>query len=552
VAGSRARGEGDGTRVALRRAMSLPKNVPARSRRPADPLKPYREKRDFAVTREPRGRAVKRAAPPGLSFVVQKHAARRLHYDLRLEHDGVLWSWAVPKGPSLDPKQRRLAARTEDHPLEYASFEGVIPDGEYGAGPVIVWDRGTWSPEDDATAAMEKGHLSFTLEGEKLHGRFHLVRLKPDTKGKENWLLFKSKDDAAQPGEIVTERPDSVASGRTIEDVSAKPKRVWRSNRSSRPRETRAARRATAARQHADVASALRALPLGFSLTNLEKMLYPDAGVRKLHLLAYYASIAEILLPHTSGRPLSLVRCPGGASAKCFYQKHATEGFPEVVGRVSIVEGGRPQPYMMIEDLAGLVALGQMGVLEIHSWMCHADDVEKPDEIVLDIDPDTDLPFAEVVETAQLLHAKLDALGLTSFVKTTGGKGLHVALPVGRRLDWETHKEFARALVTQVAEEHPGRFVTTVRKDRRKGKLFLDYLRNGRGATAVVPYSPRARPGAPVATPLAWDELTPSLDPKRFTLATVLERVASRPDPWSGFASVRQSITKKALAAVGA
>jgi bifunctional non-homologous end joining protein LigD len=202
--------------------------------------------------------------------------------------------------------------------------------------------------------------------------------------------------------------------------------------------------------------------------------------------------------------------------------------------------------------MAGLVALGQMGVLEVHAWMCHADEVERPDEIVLDIDPDEGLPFEQVIETAFLLRDRLESLGLSSFVKTTGGKGLHVALPVGRKLDWAAHKEFTHALVKGLAKEHPKRFVTNVRKDVRKGKLLLDYLRNGRGATAVVPYSPRARPGAPVATPLAWEELERPLDPKSFTFGTVLARVATVPDPWREFASTRQSITKKTLAAVGA
>jgi bifunctional non-homologous end joining protein LigD len=529
---------------------SLNKKTSARARRRTDPLRAYHERRDFSVTREPKGGATK-SAQQALSFVVQKHAARRLHYDFRLEHGGVLWSWAVPKGPSLDPKQRRLAARTEDHPIEYAGFEGVIPEGEYGAGPVIVWDRGEWVPEGDADAAMKKGHLSFELQGEKLHGRFHLVRLRADEKGKENWLLFKSKDEEAQPGEVVSERPESALSGRTIEDVEKAPARTWRSNRPSRSRSKRS--RAGAGRSaEATITAVVRALPVDFPLTNLEKMLYPDSGVQKVHLLAYYASIAAQLLPHVKRRPLTLYRCPDGASRKCFYQKHANATVPAAIQRVKIVEGGKEQPYMFIEDMAGLVALGQIGVLEIHAWMCHVNEVEKPDEIVLDIDPDVGLPFERSVETALLLRERLSSLGLESFVKTTGGKGLHVALPVGRKLDWETHKEFSHALVTQLERERPGEFVTTVRKDLRKGKLFLDYLRNGRGASAVVPYSPRARPGAPVATPLAWEELTSDLDPASFTFASVLHRVAAAPDPWQRFGSVRQSITKKMLAAVRA
>src|SRR5262245_2998788 len=201
-------------------------------------LAPYRAKRDFARTAEPAGRAPGRAAArAGLRFVVQKHAARNLHYDFRLELDGVLLSWSVPKGPSLSPSDRRLAVRTEDHPLEYADFEGVIPEGEYGAGAVIVWDRGRWLPEDDADASLRKGRLTFTLEGEKLRGRWHLVRthLGGEKSKLENWLLFKSRDTAAREGDgIVETRPESAVSGRRIEQVGAASSRVWRSKRPTR------------------------------------------------------------------------------------------------------------------------------------------------------------------------------------------------------------------------------------------------------------------------------------------------------------------------------
>lgn len=306
------------------------------------------------------------------------------------------------------------------------------------------------------------------------------------------------------------------------------------------------------ATETADVTAALRALPLGFSLTNLEKVLFPESGVKKVHVLAYYAGIAEALLPHIRRRPLTLLRCPDGPSGTCFYQRHANGSVPEAVRRTPIAVAGRAGLGMFVDDLEGLVALGQIGALEIHAWMCHVDELERPDEIVLDIDPDAGLPFERVVEAALLLRERLASVGLASFVKTTGGKGLHVALPVGRRLDWETHVRFTLALVQGLAKEHPDRFVTNARKEARTGKLFLDYLRNGRGATAIAPYSPRARPGPTVATPLAWEELARPLDPSRFTLASVLTRVTTLPDPWREFSTLRQSVTKGALAAVGA
>lgn len=498
---------------------SLAEKAASRRRRPADPLRVYHERRDFSVTREPRGRAAK-SAGRALRFVVQKHDATRLHYDFRLEHAGALWSWAVPKGPSLDPEERRLAVRTEDHPIAYADFEGVIPEGEYGAGRVSVWDRGQWTPDGDPAAGMSKGHLAFRLDGEKLRGRFHLVRLANDS-GKENWLLFKSKEERAKTGVPQTNRP-----------------------RRARPRKPRPSQSADAA-----LMAVVRSLPVPFALTDLERTLYPESGVQKVHLLAYYASIAPQLLPHVGRRPLSIVRCPEGASKKCVSQKHANGTTPAVVGRVSIVDGRKQHAFMFIEDLAGLIALGQMGALELHAWMCHVDDVERPDELVLEIDPDPSLPFDAAVETAFLVRARLDSLGLRSFVKTTGDEGLHVVLPV-RGGDWEAHESFAHDLVAGLVKEHPATLVASARGDQRRGKVVLDGPRNGRGAAAVVPYSPRARPGAPVATPLSWDELSRPLDPRSFTFASVLHRVATVPDAWRDFSTVRQSITKKTLAAV--
>ena len=274
-------------------------------------LRDYDAKRDFAITSEPRGDRTPRASEGALAFVVQKHDATRLHYDFRLEHDGVLWSWAVPKGPSLDPSVRRLAARTEDHPLAYASFEGVIPHGEYGGGPVIVWDRGTWTPEGDARAGMEKGHLRFTLEGQKLRGAFHLVRTRNARGSKESWLLFKSKDEHARPGtEIVDELPQSVSSGRTIDALSeAAP---------------------------AKVVDALAAMSLGFSITSPDKVLFPASGAAKADVMGYLAWIAPRMLPFVKGRPLMLARCPEGLAGPCFFQKHRGPGMPAPIRSVPI------------------------------------------------------------------------------------------------------------------------------------------------------------------------------------------------------------------------
>ncbi|HVP30323.1 MAG TPA: non-homologous end-joining DNA ligase [Myxococcota bacterium] len=478
-------------------------------------LATYRAKRDFRRTPEPAGAPADPQPAAGLRFVVQKHAARSLHYDFRLELDGVLLSWAVPKGPSDTPGERRLAVRTEDHPLAYADFEGEIPKGEYGAGEVVIWDRGTWLPEGDAHAGLRKGHLVFTLRGERLRGRWHLVRTRLAAGKGESWLLFKGRDDPARATDAPAERESSAHASELLAHV--------------------------------------RALPLGFPLTNLEKVLYPEQGLRKAELVAYYAAIAPRMLPYVAGRPLTLVRCPDGRQAGCFFQKHASDGVPDAVARVRIPEErGAPRTYMTVSDMPGLVALAQLGALEIHTWGCRADAVEKPDQLVFDLDPDAGLGFERVVEAALAVRARLSDLGLRSFVKTTGGKGLHVVAPVARRGDWDAHKAFARAVVETIARDDPDRYTIRARKAERGGRTFLDYLRNARGATAVAPYSTRAREGATVAAPITWQELEGGLRPAELTVLSLPQRLeALRRDPWQGYASLRQGITATACRALG-
>jgi bifunctional non-homologous end joining protein LigD len=524
----------------------------------SEKLRTYRAKRDFSKTAEPSGKPAVPAHEQA-GFVIQKHAARRLHYDFRLEHDGVLLSWAVPKGPSLKPSDRRLAARTEDHPIEYADFEGVIPAGEYGGGAVIVWDQGTWTPESDPAEMLRKGRITFELHGQKLHGRWHLVRTRPQRPSdKESWLLFKSKDDAAADDrDIVEEAPASVLSGRTLEEVREAPERVWHSNRPVA--ENVAAGKAAAKQAHAptkvaprrelassdarDITALLAHLPTKVSLTNLDKPLYPDEGITKGALVAYYATMAERMLAHVAGRPLALFRSPEGIKKKGFFQKHARDGVPDVIGRVEVQEQGGPvEQHMFVEDADGLIALVQLGVLEVHAWGCHVDQVDKPDLLVFDFDPDPTVGWDAVVAAALRLRERLGDLGLESFVKTTGGKGLHVVAPVARRIGWDDFKDFSRGVAEQLAAEAPDRFVTSMAKRARHGKIFIDFLRNGRGATAIAAYSTRARPGATVSTPLSWAELERGVAPLDFNVLTVPGRLA-QPDPWAGFHDVKQSIT---------
>jgi bifunctional non-homologous end joining protein LigD len=833
----------------------------------ADSLAEYRRKRDFAKTAEPAGKWVRKK---GNSLVVQKHAATRLHYDFRLELDGVLKSWAVTKGPSLDPAEKRLAVRTEDHPLEYGRFEGTIPEGQYGGGTVMLWDRGTWEPLSDPQAGLKEGKLHFRLNGERLKGGWALIRMPPRGKEKrENWLLIKERDEYSDESDpILSEFTTSVATGRTMEEIAQGDSAVSHSNRPGRGNAGSAARtrrrmvkspslpafrppqlatlvdeppegddwvhelkfdgyRCLVAangpevrcytrngldwtdkfRRIADAIGAmdlpgvlidgevaaftpqgrsdfstlqktlseggpiayfafdlieaagedlaqrplverkdrLQALlddlpkksPIHFSthirgdghavlagvcaaghegivskkisapyrsrrtrtwlktkcskrqefviggwtpsdrrsgfkslllgawddgqlvyvgrvgtgfdeddlrelsarlqklarrdspfvnvprdvarraswveprlvaeiafteftsdgilrhpsylglredkparevtlekptpvedvmadnrqegeragirVTNPDKVLFPAQGLSKSDLLDYYEAVAALMLPHIVNRPLSLVRCPQGRSSKCFFQKHDTGGFPVAMRRVMIKEsGGKEAQYFYVTDLTGIVAGVQMGVLEFHIWGSRVDQVEKPDRIIFDLDPDVGLGFEDVRDAAFDLRDRLAEIGLTTFPLLTGGKGFHLVAPILRRAEWPELKAFCRAFAVMVAEESPDRYVANMAKARRKGRTFIDYLRNDRGSTAIAPYSTRAREGAPVAAPITWDEAARVAAANIFTVENMPERARKTGDPWSGYFDVKQSITKTMLEAVGA
>ena len=469
----------------------------------------YRRKRDFRRTSEPRGKKTcAHSSSGGLSFVIQKHDATRLHYDFRLELDGVLKSWAVPKGPSMDPAEKRLAVETEDHPLEYGSFEGVIPEGEYGAGPVVVWDRGRWIPEGDPHQAYEKGHLTFELVGSKLRGGWHLVRTRMGKK--PSWRLFKRNDETAERGsgsKVVDEEPASVISGRTIALPAAMP--------------------------------ALRSV----RLTHPDRVLFRSIHATKADLALYYAQVAPRMLPHVANRPLMLVRCPNGQDQPCFHQKHPTPGIARSIKIIDIREKTGTFETMYVEDAEGLVELLQNGALEIHTWGSRVDDVERADQITFDLDPDEGLPWTRTIEAAQTIRSRLTALDLPCFLKTTGGKGLHIVIPITPELEWDDLKGVCRTFADSMVRREPNKYLATISKARRKGKILIDYLRNGRGATAVCAYSTRARPNAPVSTPIDWKELTPDLRPDQLTIHEVPGRVATMKDPWREFGDRRPKLT---------
>jgi bifunctional non-homologous end joining protein LigD len=810
-------------------------------------LTTYNAKRDFTKTREPKGEP---AATTGNIFMVQKHDATRLHFDLRLELDGVLKSWAVTRGPSLDPDDKRLAVRTEDHPLSYATFEGTIPKGEYGGGTVMLWDRGTWEPAPgkDPRKTLQQGHLHFTLHGERMKGEWLLIRLKPRPRERtENWLLRKLEDEhAGGSSDLVDREVTSVDSGRTMAEIAAgkTPSPHRGEGRGEGRSQSKASARSTSKRPSPNplpageraralplpafrqpqlatlvdhvppgsgwlhevkydgyrvllavsngkaraytrtgldwsgkfqpiVDAAARAIPrpalidgevvvldrkghpdfqalqaaikegsapfsffafdlleedgedltglpnserkerlaallkgvgdpihysdhivgngeklfdslcreglegivskradapyrgrrvqswlkvkctsrqefviigwmtsdrrrgfrslllglnengklryagrvgtgfdaakiedlmarmkplerktppvepprsvakgahwvspklvaeiafteftsdgslrhpsfialredkpapevveekpaplLAVKISNPDRIIYPESGITKGELAAYYAAIADPLLVWLADRPVSLVRCPQGRAKHCFFQKHDAGSFGKAVRHVPIKEkDGTVEPYLYIDDETGLLTCVQMGTIEFHGWGSKVDDVEHPDRLVFDLDPDEGLDFADVKRAALQLRKILAEMGLVNFPMLSGGKGVHVVVPLDRTADWPKVKDFASRFARALAEAHPDRFTANMKKAERKGRIFLDWLRNQRGATAVLPYSARARPGATVAAPVTWDELDDIKSPGRFTIAdveTLVERAGSR------------------------
>ncbi|MEQ8662691.1 MAG: non-homologous end-joining DNA ligase [Gammaproteobacteria bacterium] len=498
-------------------------------------LKTYRRKRDSSKTAEPAGQVARRVPRGGGLFVVHKHAARQLHYDLRLEHDGVLESWAVPKGPSRKPGEKRLAVQVEDHPLDYGGFEGVIPAGEYGGGTVMLWDRGHWRE-----IKRRAGHIDFELEGQKLRGAWTLTRMGGKRSAGKDWLLIKRSDppgDAGAPAMAPVADARSVASGRTLKEIA----------RDGEDADPTAAELDIAALSHARDAAAVA----GVALSHPGRVLYPAQGITKQALAAYFERIADWILPHVRGRPLALLRCPQGRAKECFYQKHPGAALADAVPRARLREKRGSGEYLYVETLTHLVALVQAGTLELHAWGSRVDDLEHPDTLVFDLDPGEDVDWPVVVHTARSLRERLADLGLASFVRTTGGKGLHVVVPVTPSLGWDDVGTFARGVAAAHAADYPTHLTINMSRARRRGRVFIDYLRNSRGATAIVAYSPRARPGAPVAVPLRWDELGPHMRSDHYDVIKVRRRLAALgSDPWADFRTAARPLTRRLLDAV--
>jgi bifunctional non-homologous end joining protein LigD len=514
-----------------------------------DPLVSYRRKRDFARTPEPSGATADGGADGARRFVVQRHRARRLHYDFRLEIDGVLVSWAVPKGPTLDPAMRRAAFHVEDHPLEYFDFEGVIPAGQYGGGDVIVWDAGTWEPhaarrrdEADPARAVTAGELHMDLHGEKLRGRFALVRTRSGRSGKDEWLLLHKRDEYAVAGWDAEDHPYSVLSGRTNDQVKADPDRLWRSDlpaeRASIPLRTAAVGADELAELDAlGTAGTWSVFGRELRVTNLDKVLFParakQAPITKRDFLRYSARIATTLTPYLRRRALNLHRYPNGAQTKGFWHKELPDHAPDWLPRWTNPEAdpGETRTYLVVDEPAALVWAANFGALEWHPWTSRVDAPRRPTYALIDLDPGATTNWDDVLTLARLHRTAFEHLGVTARAKVTGRRGIQIWVPIATGPGFDETRAWVRELSRSVGAVVPDLVSWRWQKSDRGGLARLDYTQNAINRTLVAPYSPRPAPGAPVSAPIDWDELDdPGLRPDGFTVQSILPRLDERGD----------------------
>ena len=493
------------------------------------------------------------AAGTAPRFVVQRHRASRLHYDLRFEVDGVLISWAVPKGPTLDPSARRMAVHVEDHPIEYIDFEGIIPAAEYGGGDVIVWDHGTWETHgtDDPAADVAAGELHAEVFGDKLRGKIVLIRTSDDDK---QWLLLHKRDEHAVDGWDPEDHPRSVVSGRTNDEVAADPERAWHS-------ELPASRAAVTLRATGPDEATLAALDdLGdkgswevhgrtLRVTNLDKELFPGRGkekaVTKRELLGYAARIAPVALPYLSGRALNLHRFPQGADTKGFWHKQLPQHAPEWIPRWddTTAKDGDPTTYLVVDEPAALVWAANFGALEWHPWTSRTDRPRAPTYALVDIDPGEKTSWSDVLTLARLHRAALEHLGVRAQPKVTGRRGIQIWVPIARGPGFDETRDWVKRLSLAVSAVVPELVSTKWAVRERGGLARLDYTQNAINKTLVAPYSPRAAAGAPVSAPIAWDELDDaSLRPDAITIRSVLDRLDERGDPFRDLLDADQTL----------
>ena len=451
----------------------------------------------------------------------------------------MLASWAVTRGPSANPSDKRLAVRTEDHPLSYADFEGEIPKGEYGGGTVILWESTTYSPVNgDPGQALEKGEIKFLAHGERMRGGWVLVRMKTKEKA-ENWLLIKERDAFAEDDDtLATRYPSSITTGRDQASIArgGAPKAPTKTARKA-PREE-----VLMSKPPSPSMPKVRPAPPGAELspiTHADRVVFPQDGVTKGDVAAHYERVAARMSPHLQNRIVSLIRAPETIEAEMFFQRHPLKGM--TAGVVSVDVGD--ETYMALNGAEGLHTAAQFGAIEIHGWMSRLATPDHPDRMIFDLDPDPKVDFAAVKTAAKDIAAGLDAIGVRTWPLVTGGKGIHVVAPLDGALTTEEVEEFAHHFAGGLARQEPQRFVATMSKARREGRIFIDWMRNKRAATAILPWSLRARPGAPVATPVSWSALARLTSAAAFSIKSKLKP----DDGWKGFFETRQTIPRAAL-----
>ncbi|UYM07927.1 non-homologous end-joining DNA ligase LigD [Solicola gregarius] len=500
----------------------------------------YHRKRDFTRTPEPAG-GVPAADPDRPRFVVQRHRATRLHYDLRFEIDGVLVSWAVPKGPTLDPDAKRMAVHVEDHPIEYLDFEGVIPSGEYGGGDVIVWDIGTWEPHatDDPAAAVAAGDFHADLYGSKLQGRLILVR-RGEAGDREQWLLLHKHDDHAVAGWDPEAHPRSVLSGRTNDEVQRDPDRLWRSD-------LPAARATISVRTPDPTDDELAALndigPNGtwrifghdLRVANLDRVMFAarngENPVTKRELVSYAARIAPTVGAYVADRPLLLHRFPQGADENGSWQRKLPAHTPDWLPRWQDQRTDQPTTYLVGDDPAALVWAANAGALEWHAWTSLAGAPDQPTHALIEIVPEHDDAWEDVRSLALLHRTALEHLGVTGFPKLAGGSSIEIWVPVDPGPGFDEVRDWVRRLADTIEHVQAGL------------EARVEHTANGPDRTVPVPYSPLALAGAPVSAPVTWNELDDApARPDAFTVRSVFDRLAERGDPFLPMLSTHQSL----------
>lgn len=460
-------------------------------------IKEYNKKRNFNKTKEPKGK--KEKSKKKLRFVVQHHLARKEHYDLRLEFNGVLLSFAVPKGPSYNKKDKRLAVQVEDHPLSYRNFEGTIPKGEYGGGTVMLFDQGYYEALNDLKKGLRDGILKFKLKGKRLKGEWTLIYFKED-----NWLLVKEDDEFYEFSDIKN-ITTSIKTGRTMKEIEDGI--------------TKKARNA-------------KNIIEGVEISSPNKLIYENPNIKKMEIIKYYQAVAKKMIPYLKNRIISTVRCPEGINGDIFFKKHfenEREGFNKIIitNRDNQIED-----YYYITNIEGLISEAQMNSIEFHVWGSKITSIEKPDIMVFDLDPDEKLSLKRLRDGVRDLKSILDELKLKSYLKTSGGKGYHVVVPI-KNVNWEEFRNIAKNIADLMSAKWPDKYTSNIRKENRKNKIFIDWVRNTKGATSIAPYSLRARANAPVSFPISWNELD-KIKPNSITLKKALKKLKEK-DPWKNF-----------------